>query len=200
MTLTPAASPTGHWAASAGLVQTGDGDAPITGSLGFEATGWYVLSPKWDLGFRLQSLSFSSDGLQEGAAPWLMPGDGSVLLGSAVLRWYPLGSELIFFPFVGVSVGTPLSDSFDAERQIVPGVGFTLDTDWSIDSTGIGAELGLRYDLADGRWFVEVATRYQSLGATSRGTLEVPPTISRSRQWTTNLDSLHFAFLIGHYF
>ncbi|MDQ7086973.1 MAG: hypothetical protein Q9Q13_03560 [Acidobacteriota bacterium] len=161
-----------------------------------------MLSPKWDLGFRLQSLAFSSDGMQEGPAPWLMPGDGTVLLGSAVLRWYPLGSDLAFFPFVGLGVGTPLADSFDAERRVVPDVGFVLDTDWSVDSVGFSAELGLRFDLADGRWFVEAQTRYQALGATSEGSLEVPPTIRRTREWTTNLDfppfrNSHRVLLLG---
>lgn len=195
-----AGNPVGRWAGTFGLVQTSDGDAPITGSLGYEATGWYVLSPKWDAGFRLQSLSFDSDGMKFDEAPYLQPGSGTVMLASFALRYYPLGSDRVLFPFLGVAAGTSVSDSFDADRLVIPDVGFILDTDWDIDSFGLSAELGVRWDFSGDRWFLETGLRCQSLGATSIGIIDVPPTIRRTREVTTNLDSMHFALLLGRYF
>lgn len=195
-----AQAPKGRWSAAAGLLQGSGASEPLKGALGYEIEGWYVLSPNWDAGFRLESLSFDSDGMRFAEAPFLQPGSGDVLLAGFGLRWFPMGSERAIFPFVGVAAGIPVSDSFSADRIVEPGVGFVLDTEWEIDSVGYAAEIGLRVDLAGDRWFLDAAARYQVLGATSVGVVEVTPTIRRTRDVDTALDGLQLALLIGRYF
>ncbi len=200
MGLSAAEAPSGLWAASAGVVQSGDGDAPITGDLGFEAAAWRVVSEHFDVGVRISSVSFASSGLKFPEEPGLRPGDGTVAIADLAFRWYPLGSEGRLFPFAGVSAGVVFADSFSADKRVIPDLGIVFDTDWTVDSIGYGAEIGLRYDFPGERWFVEGGLRYSLLGAESTGTLEVVPTITRSRSVATGLDSYRLALHIGRYF
>ncbi len=190
----------GRWAASAGLVQTGDGDEPYTGAMGFELAAWRVLGRSADLGVRISSLSFESEGLEFAEAPSLRPGDGTVAVADVALRWYPLGSDGVVFPFVGISAGFVFADSFDADRLVIDDLGIVLDSDWELDSVGYGAEVGFRYDFAGGQWFVEGAARYFTLSGESVGIIEVVPAITRTRIVDANLDSLRFALHVGRYF
>ncbi len=191
---------TGRFAASAGLLQSGGTSEPITGGLGFEVGAWFVLAESVDIGVRISSVSFDSDGLAFDEAPSLMSGSGSAAIADFAIRWYPLGSDRAFFPFVGLSAGFVFADSFTADTVEFPDLGIVLDTDWSIDSVGYGAEIGVRYDFADDLWFVEGGLRYVLLGAQSTGTFEVVPTITRSRLVDTPLDSYRLALHVGRYF
>jgi opacity protein-like surface antigen len=190
----------GRWSGSIGVAFAGGADDPFDDATGPEAALWFVLSDKVDLGGRVGSFTFDSDGLTFPEAPLLVPGEGKIVPFEVALRYFPGGSSRTVFPLLGLSVLVPLSDSFDAERVALPDeLGVFLDTDWEVDSVGFGAEAGLRWDVSES-FFLEFSGRYVVLGAESIGTVEVVPEVVETRVVDTNLDGFRAAVHLGFYF
>jgi hypothetical protein len=201
----PAAAQDGAWAASAGLLISGDPDEPYTGDGGFELSVWRVMAEHWDVGARLNQLGFSGEPLAFPEAPSLPSSEADVTSLELAARWYPLGSDAIFFPWVSFGAMFAVSDSFDAPTRFVgdPALGITEGAEWEVDGVGFSVEAGLRFDLAGGRWYIEGGARYLVLGAETAAFVTVeggPPGARETRTLTTDLDTVVASVTAGFYF
>lgn len=195
----PAQAQQGQWSVSLGAVATGDADDPLEGSSGIEASLWRVISRNLDIGLRVGMVKFDSPGQVLPSPPNLVSGEGELTPLELGLRYFPIGSEKTIFPLIGVTVLTPLDDSFEADVVGSSTAGVFLDTDWEVDSVGFGAEAGLRWDPNE-TVFVEFNLRYNVLGAESKGQVSIPPVVAAEQVVETNLDSMRMAVHVGLYF
>ncbi|RMG44170.1 MAG: hypothetical protein D6718_10540 [Acidobacteria bacterium] len=196
----PAVAQEGRWAVSAGLQAGGDPGGALSANAAAELAGWFVLNEHVDVGARVSALDFDADAVEAGGTT-LPGGSVSVVPFEAAFRYYPLGSDRAWYPFVGASVATAASADYDGDMAgIPPELGLRFATDASGDSVGFGAEAGIRWDLSD-RWFLEGGVRYLSLGIDRSGRFElVPGQFSPEVAVSEDLDAARVAIHVGVYF
>ena len=188
------------WSAGFGVDLLGDPDDPYTGDVGFEASLWYSVTAKIDVGGRIGMLSFESDGLPPDDGPVLVPGEGDIVTLDLGARFYPGSGTKRVYPLLGAALVFPISDSFDGEPlETGGGTGITVDSDWDPDGVGFSAEVGIRWDVSP-RVNVEAVATYMSLGVDSIRIVEVEPETVDESALESDLDNLSFGINVGFYF